>query len=50
MAIFCASVLTYWFSAPPFSGKPLAGTPDTLPLRFSKSHQLHQQDDFLKGR
>jgi hypothetical protein len=30
MALFCASVLTYWFSAPPLSPKGLAGTPRSL--------------------
>ena len=29
-------VLTYWFSAPPLSGKPLAGTPMYAPLRCSQ--------------
>jgi hypothetical protein len=37
MALFCASVLTYFISAPPLSGKPLVGTPDTLRSDAQKS-------------
>jgi hypothetical protein len=42
-------VLTYWFSAPPLSGKPLAVTPTMLRSSSRKSHQLQQHDGFSKG-